>query len=60
MNNNALIFGSGAINQNIIFKSKPQKVFLVRGPFTKKVLEYNQIECPKTVKDSCLMILNIS
>lgn len=53
---NTEIWGAGIIDGNKLIRCKPQKVYAVRGPLTRKKLLDHDIECPEVYGDPALLI----
>jgi len=56
MNSKSIIWGAGAIAGKANLSISPYKVFSVRGPFTRKYLLQNNIDCPEVYGDPALLL----
>jgi pyruvyltransferase len=54
--NNGVVWGAGFISNKNIRIPKPHKIYLVRGPLTRKVFLDNNIECPESYGDPALLM----
>lgn len=50
------IWGAGALAADVIVKSKPAKVHLVRGKYTRQLLLQQKIDCPEIYGDPALLL----
>ena len=55
-NEHSLIWGAGAISDNIIMHHTPKKIYAVRGPLTRKLLLEYRIDCPEIYGDPALLL----
>lgn len=50
------IWGAGLMYPNTVLKSKPDKVYAVRGPLTREILLSNGVECPSVYGDPAVLL----
>lgn len=50
-----IVWGSGFLSENHIFKEMPKKVHAVRGPMSRNILLKLGVECPKIYGDPALL-----
>lgn len=55
-NSNAKVWGAGLISHNARPLFSPKKVFAVRGPMTRELLNKYNVDCPKVYGDPALLL----
>lgn len=55
-NERSVIWGTGAISENILMKHTPKRVYAVRGPLTRQKLLSSGIDCPEVYGDPALLL----
>jgi pyruvyltransferase len=53
---NTEVWGAGIIDGTIPLKTKPKKVYAVRGPLTRQALLQQGIECPEVYGDPAMLV----